>query len=266
MAKKQPKTDAGQTKSPADPAGNPKNTEKEAPRRCKAHNRSGQQCGRKPTPGREVCRLHGGATPVGLASANFKHGRYSKHLPKDMEAAFFDAVADPDFLSQRSEIAMMTSRIETLLNAAKEQSGGSSESWKELRTVWRDLNKVLRDGVEARKNNNKAETERCDREYQELFRRVGKIIDGAYEADRLVTSALRLLEPRRHLVESERRRIVEQAQVIEISRVAILVELLADGVRKHVRDEIVLAAIGREFTSVLGATPLQPADAGNGEV
>jgi len=263
MPKKQPKPDETAKQPAKEPEGNPKAASKRPV--CKAHAHGGRPCRQPAVEGREVCRYHGGLTPVGLASANFKHGRYSKHLPKDMEAAFFDAVADPDFLSQRSEIAMMTSRIETLLEAAKERSGGSSESWKELRTIWRDLNKVLKDGVEARKRDDKAEIERCDRTYGELFSRVGKIIDGAYEADRLVTNALRLLEPRRHLVESERRRIVEQAQVIEISRVAILVELLADGVRKHVRDEIVLAAIGREFTSVLGATPLQPADAGNGE-
>lgn len=33
------------------------------PRRCRATNRQGKQCGRFPIPGGAVCRLHGGAAP-----------------------------------------------------------------------------------------------------------------------------------------------------------------------------------------------------------
>lgn len=37
-------------------------------RRCKAHDRSGVQCGNPPMKGQMVCRMHGGSTPGGLAT------------------------------------------------------------------------------------------------------------------------------------------------------------------------------------------------------
>lgn len=39
------------------------------PRRCRAHNRSGSQCGLAPTVGATVCKWHGGAAPQVRAKA-----------------------------------------------------------------------------------------------------------------------------------------------------------------------------------------------------
>lgn len=56
----------------------------EAPPLCTAKNRRGQQCKRRPAPGRNVCYYHGGApgsgAPRGNANAR-KHGFYSPNLP-----------------------------------------------------------------------------------------------------------------------------------------------------------------------------------------
>ena len=56
-------------------------------KRCGAQlrKRPGQYC-RKPGMENGRCKLHGGATPRGIASANFKDGRYSKHLPGRLTA------------------------------------------------------------------------------------------------------------------------------------------------------------------------------------
>jgi hypothetical protein len=47
---------------------------------CGAKKRDGTPCRRPPLHGRTRCRLHGGATPAGIASPHFKHGRRSKYV------------------------------------------------------------------------------------------------------------------------------------------------------------------------------------------
>jgi hypothetical protein len=42
---------------------------------CGARNRSGSPCQARPMPNGR-CRMHGGATPGGVASPHFKQGRY----------------------------------------------------------------------------------------------------------------------------------------------------------------------------------------------
>jgi hypothetical protein len=46
--------------------------------RCGAKTRKGTPCQRPPLAGRTRCRLHGGASPVGMAHYRYKHGRRSK--------------------------------------------------------------------------------------------------------------------------------------------------------------------------------------------
>jgi len=55
--------------------------------RCKAKSkRSGRGCKSPAVTGREVCRMHGGATPRGTESANFKHGLYSRYARTELAA------------------------------------------------------------------------------------------------------------------------------------------------------------------------------------
>lgn len=42
---------------------------------------TGEQCRRFATPGRTVCYYHGGRSLVGVASATYKHGKYSRYYP-----------------------------------------------------------------------------------------------------------------------------------------------------------------------------------------
>lgn len=49
-------------------------------KKCKARGRTSKRpCGNPPMIGREVCRMHGGSTPRGQDSPNYKHGLYSQY-------------------------------------------------------------------------------------------------------------------------------------------------------------------------------------------
>jgi hypothetical protein len=72
------------------------------------------------------CRVHGGATPKGVASPHFRTGarsRYLKHLNGQMGAAFKEALADPDLGCLRGELALQTARVEDLLRQLSREEG-----------------------------------------------------------------------------------------------------------------------------------------------
>src|SRR3954470_5731126 len=80
--------------------------------RCGARTRKGagpcRQPGMAPS-GR--CRMHGGKTPRGLASPLTKSGRYSRDLPTRVAARYENALADPELLSVRDDIALLQGAI-----------------------------------------------------------------------------------------------------------------------------------------------------------
>ena len=98
---------------------------------CGARNRQGNPCQKPVVPGRTRCRLHGGASPCGVAASNFKTGRHSKYL-KDLPAAwrkgYQSALSDPELTSLKEELAVLTAAIGERLARLK---GGGEPPWEE---------------------------------------------------------------------------------------------------------------------------------------
>jgi hypothetical protein len=75
--------------------------------KCNAKAKStGKPCQRDAVNGSTKCYVHGGATPRGEDSPHFKHGRYSKHLPKRISEKMHQfADADPLDLTEEMMLA-----------------------------------------------------------------------------------------------------------------------------------------------------------------
>lgn len=97
--------------------------------RCRAWNdKLARQCAKMPVKGlghpaapeeyKTVCRLHGGASPGGIASATFKHGRdskYVRYVAKKLRPSYDAAMSEPDeLLNLTSDIALKTARLDDL--------------------------------------------------------------------------------------------------------------------------------------------------------
>ena len=72
---------------------------------CGAKTRKGTPCTQKPVKGMTRCKMHGGTQPVGIASPNFKHGRYSKFTVVGLEQKVEELKHDPELLSLDLRIA-----------------------------------------------------------------------------------------------------------------------------------------------------------------
>ena len=80
--------------------------------RCKAKSkRSGERCKRHASIGRDVCRMHGGASPRGVDHPSWRGKGYSKDLPTQLRDRFAASVDDPDLSSCRNELALIDAKL-----------------------------------------------------------------------------------------------------------------------------------------------------------
>ena len=197
---------------------------------CQAKAKStGEQCKRRAVAGKLVSTVHGGLTPGGIASASYKHGRYSKYLPARLAGRYEEAAADPDLLVLRQDIALVDARLADLLKRV--DKGESGHLWRDLKVTWEKL--------EAATDDKDARTEAL-RMIRELIKR------GA--SDSATWSEIHgTIDQRRKLVESERKRLVEMQQVITAERAMVMLSVILDIIKTHVTDRNTLASISEEI-------------------
>jgi len=210
---------------------------KENAMKCAALTRSGHSCkGQAMTNGR--CRMHGGTSPIGIASATVKTGRYSRHLPTRLLATYDQSRNDPDVLALHQEVALVDSRLAELLAAV--DTGESLAAWD---AIWTAIHAMER--ANARKDPDAA-------------REAWQEIKGAAARGRGTSQAWRDVEKtidlRRKLVESERKRIVEAKEVMTAEQAMLFVTALTAAVRDHVHDPDVLRAITADLGRIAPRT------------
>ena len=101
--------------------------------------RSGERCRAKAVKGHRTCRMHAGRAAVGPAASQWKHGRYSKHMPTGLLEAFRERVNDPALLELESEIALLQTRLGALLERVYRDNGDIGTLWGQLGARWAQL-------------------------------------------------------------------------------------------------------------------------------
>lgn len=201
-------------------------------------------CRKWPVHGSNRCELHGGKTPRGHALPQTTHGRYSKDLPTRLGERFLASQSDPDLLNLNAEIALTDARLGELIQRV--DTDGAGVLWNQLGGVVSDMESFLweedLDGLSG--------------SVQQLRSVLQRARDDSTAWDQIYP----LMEQRRKLVETERKRRVEMDQIITTEQAMVLVTRLTSAVRRHVNDERTLAAIAAEFGETLG--PDGPATTG----
>jgi small-conductance mechanosensitive channel len=128
--------------------------------KCSAKKKNGEPCPNWAMEGSAFCQTHakkaGELTrfKAGTANPNYKDGRYSQALPERMRQAAEAAESDPELLTQRSEIALLTARlVEQIKNVDTRTSG---QLWAELQATAEEFRSFSaagdRDGVKIALN------------------------------------------------------------------------------------------------------------------
>jgi hypothetical protein len=191
--------------------------------------KTGQQCKRRAVTGYKVCQVHGGKTPRGVASPHYKTGRYSKVLPARLAARYIESQADPRLLELRDDISLLDARLEDLL--ARVDTGESGALWGKLLTAKTELASISGTSAEATLKR------------QALMGYILDLITKGHADHQAWRELGGVLEQRRKLVESERKRLVEMQQVVTSERMVILIGQMVTIIKEHVHDRGILQAI-----------------------
>ncbi len=197
---------------------------------CGAKTRDGDPCQTPPMPNGR-CRMHGGTSLAGLASPQFKTGRYSKHLPERLLERYQEAQDDTELLALREEIALVDARLADLLGRV--DTGESGAIWRKAQQLWTAYRKA--EGTD---------------EAHDILMELGATI-GEGVADYAAWDEVNAqLGRRRQLVESERKRQIELRQVITVENAMILIARIGESIKRHVHDRAALAAISADIVQL----------------
>lgn len=195
---------------------------------CGAKTRNGETCKNPPVTGRTRCRMHGGATPRGIASPHFKTGRYSDFIRGNVLQGYEAALTDETLLELNDEIALIDGRLREVLNEAL-SSPASSQLWRDLREAYRSLTVANRRGDEAG--------------VAETLSTIGTLITQGHKLYNQWQDVVNLIDTRRRLVESQRKRKLELQQNIPIDQAMTLISTIVMSVKTHVTDPYTLRKI-----------------------
>jgi hypothetical protein len=202
-------------------------------KQCGAKTRDGTPCRGWAMPNGR-CRMHNGGAARGVAASRFLHGRYSAAIPARLAERYRDAEHDPRLLELRDEVALIDARIGDLLTRV--DTGESGALWQHLTTARMELMAAKRAGD--------------FRGQGEALNRILDLIGQGHTDYRAWGELASVLEQRRRLVESERKRLVEAGLMITAEQALALIGAVMQAVKEHVHDQEQLRAISRTIDAL----------------
>lgn len=182
-------------------------------------NKPGQYCQRAPSLNRERCKLHGGATPRGIASVHTKRGYMSQDLPTRLMAHMEAALNDQQLHSMNRDIAFVSARIDDVLSRLVNDH--------DARTAWEKLLSHKEEFTTA--HSDEARTLAVTRIF-EVIARAGRELTAYDEVHQLI-------EQRGKLIKLETDRQVKLSSGFTLDQVALYFRALSTAVRDEVDDE-----------------------------
>lgn len=198
---------------------------------CGSRTRAGGQCQDTAIFENGRCRRHKGKAPRGVANPLTKTGRYSLDLPTRVLARYETALADPELLSVRDDIALLQGAITDVMAELKE-----AEARPDLDTILGTVEKISRDWMSWDWTKMTAELDRL------------KEAITARQSQRTALREIRdLIREKAALVAQENRLLADRQQLITVEQYLLGMRALGSAVRRLVEDPGTLRAIDAEF-------------------
>lgn len=211
--------------------------------------RTGERCGANAMKGSTKCYHHGGAQPKGIASPNYKHGRYSRYTSTRLQDKVERLISDPDLLNNYDEIRIITARIDEKLDR--------------LDTI---DNSAVMDAIKAQvanlrfayKNESFAGLEKALDTLEDIVDQ--RVLHYATDED-----IRKDMDTRRKLIETQRKLNADAEQMISAEQLMNVVSRLMQSIKDNVKDRKALEAIQQDFVMAFGIAQSQRIDAKAGD-
>lgn len=185
------------------------------------------------------CHYHGGKSLMGIASPTFKTGRYSKFLPARMTGRYEESRSDGELLALREDIALTDARLVDLLSRV--DTGESGALWRSLMAARMEL-LACRQASDIKGQ-------------MDALNLIMELISQGHTDYRAWGEVAAVLDQRRRLVESERKRLVEMQQMISSERMMVLLGAVVGVIQEHVTDRTILSGITTGIQKLITADP-----------
>lgn len=201
--------------------------------RCQAWSKqAGRQCRLNPVPGRDKCRFHGGLTPTGKDSSNYKHGkrtRYSIAISQQARLSRYyqEALSDDGILSLVPEIALTEAQLNELY---EDRSAFSND----LLVKIRDLNRAFADLARARDDGHETGVDRSIAKLALYLDALTTLVEDGKAAD---DREHVLMERKRKLTETEFKRIQADDQTILLTHAMAALAAFSAAVLDIIREK-----------------------------
>lgn len=207
--------------------------------------RTGERCKQTAMHGSNVCYMHGGKSPKGIASATYKHGRYSRYTRANIAEKLDRLLADPDILQLHDEIRLVTLRIDEKLDRL--ETVDAKAIMQELLTLSDKINNGLH-------NQDFVKVDEANQHMRDIL--VSRIRSHDVDED-----IRRDMEQRRKLIETQRKLNADAEQMITADQAWGIVQRLLNAVKENVTDRKALQAIQNEFVLSVSQSHSQRIDA-----
>lgn len=188
---------------------------------CDAVSKTTQRrCKRQAVPGNTKCPYHGGASLAGPLSPRYKDGRYSKYAPPHLRERYLDALADPELMSLRDNIALTTARISQIL--ADFDNLQPSQFWIDLQKEWATFMYAVR-------TKDAKEQARSVAALDDLIRSAMTYVNLWRDLDAA-------MELQRKQVDSEQRRLTATNQLVTVEEAMVMLTSLVSLIKETVFD------------------------------
>lgn len=199
---------------------------------------TGDQCMRRPNDQTGYCFQHSDTALIGSTSSD-RRNRYELSIPRtllDLTKGF----AEEDFYGLRDEIEVLDLRTRDLLERLPEDTLLSY--LEEIVEKMRLLDSML-ELAESSSGSTRSAIE-------QTFEELRTLVESAADDRRTWRDILDVIEQRRKLVESERKRAVEAQQIITQRQAAVLLQNILDIINRHVTNRTAKASIAADLSKL----------------
>jgi hypothetical protein len=192
------------------------------------------------------CRFHGGLSLKGVNAPAFKHGmrsKYLRRLPAALCDGYREALADPELLSLKDDLGLLTARINQILEKLSESAPPKGED------LLGGLGKIDR----AVRNGDRSKALAAVRAMTRLVRS-GK--EATVHQERCWSELREIIQEKTKTAAAEWRRLNELNGVVTVEQALLFARAFLSAARECVTDRSMLRAL-QERTLVL----LPPAEA-----
>ena len=184
--------------------------------------------------------MHGGKSLRGLAATDQRANlRHSKYIPGRLLERYQTAAADSELLELRQEVALVDARLSDLLQRV--DTGESGKLWADVFSTWEDMKTAV-----AAKDKKKQ---------QQAAAKLDALISRGASDYQAWSEIQIIIEQRRKLVESERKRLVDMQQYITSQQAMTLVAAMIGIIKENVRDRDTLQNISTAVNGLVAANP-----------